>query len=281
VKLFVTGGTGFIGGHFLNAALQAGHEVLALRHGTLKVRLCAEPKWVESGMDQLVTSDFDGVDVLVHLAAAGVSPQEATWEELLKWNVTEPLRICRAALDAGVRRIVASGSYAEYGTAGEFYDFIPPTAPLEPTFPYAASKAASYLLLQALARSRNRQLWYGRIFSAFGEGQHQSNFWPSLRLAALAGEDFPMTAGEQIRDFIPVEDVAAALRAAVERQDLVEGEIRVENIGTGVPQTLRSFAEHWWTVWGAAGKLEIGKVPYRANEVFRFVGAISGTAQAV
>ena len=39
-----------------------------------------------------------------------------------------------------------------------------------------------------------------RPFEVFGEGQHESLFWPSLQKAALAGEDFAMTAGEQFRD---------------------------------------------------------------------------------
>ena len=41
-----------------------------------------------------------------------------------------------------------------------------------------------------------------RIFQVFGEGEHETRFWPSLHRAAQAGDDFEMTLGEQVRDFI-------------------------------------------------------------------------------
>lgn len=46
------------------------------------------------------------------------------------------------------------------------------------------------------------------MFHVYGEREAETRFWPSLRRAALAGEDFPMTKGEQIRDFMPVETLA-------------------------------------------------------------------------
>ena len=48
------------------------------------------------------------------------------------------------------------------------------------------------------------ELCYLRIFSAFGDGQFADNFWPALQLAAESGSDFPMTAGEQVRDYVAV-----------------------------------------------------------------------------
>ncbi|MEI8283803.1 MAG: hypothetical protein WCG52_02325, partial [bacterium] len=49
----------------------------------------------------------------------------------------------------------------------------------------------------------------------------------------------------------------------------------VANIGTGHPQTIRSFAEHWWKKWDAKGKLLPGALPYRDNEVMRYVPEVS------
>lgn len=88
-----------------------------------------------------------------------------------------------------------------------------------------------------------------------------------------------MTAGEQVRDFIPVETVADAFVAALARTDLQAGEPKIENVGTGKPQTLRAFAEDWWKQWNAKGKLKIGAVPYRANEVMRYVPEIATIAR--
>jgi nucleoside-diphosphate-sugar epimerase len=167
--------------------------------------------------------------------------------------------------------VVVSGSFAEYGRSADRYELIPVGAPLEPTSAYAASKAAGFIAASTFAIENQIELCYLRIFSVFGEGQYAGNFWPALREAARAGQDFPMSPGEQIRDYIPVEDVAAALHRSVLRKDVQPGFPLVLNIGTGVPVSMRGFAEKWWSHWGATGKLLVGALPYRQNEPMRFV----------
>jgi nucleoside-diphosphate-sugar epimerase len=114
-------------------------------------------------------------------------------------------------------------------------------------------------------------LSYLRLFSVFGAGQHEGNLWPMIRRAALAGENLALTPGEQVRDFIAVEQVAAELLSAAHDEAVELGVPRVRNVGTGRPQTVRQFAEHWWREFGAQGKLLVGELPYRSHEVMRYV----------
>lgn len=277
MKLFVTGGTGFIGSHFLEAALSAGHDVVALRRSPAslpRVRLSVEPRWLEKNMPEVSGEDFSGCETVVHLAAVGVSPQRATWDELFRINVLESLGLCMAAAEAGVRRFVICGSCFEYGRSSERYDFIPADAPLEPVNGYGASKAAASIAFLALARERKLELALLRPFQAYGEGQHESNFWPSLRTAALGGHDFPMTPGEQVRDYQPVEEVAETFLNIAVNEPLTAGDPTVRNVGSGRAQTLAEFAAHWWLQWNASGQLRKGAVPYRAGEVMRYVPKI-------
>jgi nucleoside-diphosphate-sugar epimerase len=275
--IFLTGGTGFIGGHFLSQALAAGHRVIALRRPATDSPFGSAPRlsWIEATLAEVPTEILARCDTLVHLAAVGVTPQRATSEELFNVNVSQSLTLWQRAADAGIARFVICGSCAEYGRAAERYPAIPPDAPLEPNSMYAASKAASSMAAFGFAAERSRELALLRPFHVFGEGQHAENFWPALRAAALAGHDFPMTGGEQVRDYVPVEQVAAFFVAAVNRPDLIRGKPLVENIGTGAPQTLRHFAEHWWTRWQASGRLLAGALPYRVNEVMRYVPQVA------
>jgi len=277
MKVFVTGGTGFIGSHFLNQASQSGHELVALRRSpqtSPRVALTAAPHWVDASMEALQPEHFRGCEAVVHLAAHSANVPYDTLANCLRWNVQAPLQMFSAALAAGVRKFIVAGSCFEYGRSGERYDFIPPDAPLEPTLSYPASKAAAAVACHAFAHEQKVALLYLRIFQVFGEGELESRLWPSLRRAALAGQDYPLTPGEQIRDFIPVEKVAAAFVAALSRTDFIPGQPKFENLGTGQPQTLRAFAEHWWRVWNAQGRLLPGALPYRANEVMRYVPRI-------
>jgi nucleoside-diphosphate-sugar epimerase len=211
------------------------------------------------------------MDVTVHLAAAGISPRPGTWDELLELNVVVPTKLLLMAASVGVRRFVAAGSCFEYGRAGERYEYIPADAPLEPTGAYAASKAAGGVLFCAVTAEKKLRLSYLRLFSVFGAGQHEGNLWPMIRRAALAGEDLALTPGEQVRDFIPVEDVADELLKAARDETVEPGIPRVRNVGTGRPQTVRQFAEHWWREFRARGKLLVGELPYRSDEVMRYV----------
>lgn len=255
---------------------QRGHSVIALRRSeNVGSRIDgAEPeRWMTKSMIDVATQDFTGVDVLVHLAAKGVTPQIATVEEMFQVNVWESLQLWRKAADCGVKKLVLVGTCQEYGRSADRYDFIPADAPLEPTTGYAASKAAASLAAIALANERKFDLTIVRPFNCYGEGQHPSNLWPAVRRAALAGEDLPMSSGSAIRDFIPVE--AAANRIVDLALDRTESSgVVVKNVGTGKPTTVREFVEGWWEHWNATGKILVGALPDRKSEPVRFVAGL-------
>lgn len=279
MRLFLTGGTGFIGSHVLAAALAAGHQVRALRRSPASapvIPLPCEPEWCQGDLHSLTAADLKGIEAVLHLASAGVSPKPAGWDELVQANVAGSLRLLQRAAEAGVRRCVVAGSSHEYGNAARRYPAIPPDAPLEPLSAYGASKAAAFQLLRAFAIAQGLELFYGRIFSAYGEGQFEGNFWPSLRRAALAGDDFPMTSGRQVSDFIPVAEVADHLLAACARPDVAPGRPLVVNIGSGVAISLLAFAEAEWARLGATGRLRPGVRPDRPDQIERYVPDLRG-----
>jgi len=274
MKIALTGATGFIGSHFTKQALSAGHSVLAIRRSpTSRPRICLnlQPHWLDRALEEVTAEDLKGCDVLVHLAAHTGNVPYDTLINCLRWNLTAVLALFEQARLAGIQRYVVAGSCFEYGRSGERYEAIPTTAPLEPTNSYSASKAAASIALCQWAKEHGMSLDLLRVFHVFGEGEAETRLWPLLRSAALAGKDFPMTPGEQLRDFIPVEDVAASFLRESECQKSHSPNVAVKNIGTGVPQSIREFTEHWWKQWHAKGSLLVGALPYRDGEVMRYV----------
>lgn len=276
MKFFITGATGFLGAYVLQAALARGHECFCLARQVQGHDLLEHPRlqWLEGHLSDDWSCVFSEVDVLLHLAATGVSPQKATRKEYFQINVTDSLMMVDAAVSAGVKKVVVAGSCYEYGASGDRYDHIPVDAPLEPTNAYGASKAAASIALCALAREREFPLSLLRPFHFYGEGQCQSNLWPSLKAAALAGSDFEMTLGEQVRDYLPVEIVAKHFVDSAEGVHSSSKVPEILNVGSGEPISLRSFCEHWWAKWKAKGTLKLGAIPYREHEVMRFVPEI-------
>lgn len=281
MRIFLTGCTGFIGSYVLAEVLEAGHEVLALRRtrGSIpKIPPSKQLKWCEGDLLNLKSYDFDGVDVVLHLASAGVSPKPAIWSQLEQDNVLGSINLMKQAAASGVQRFVVAGTSHEYGSAARLYEAIPPDAPLEPLNPYGASKAAAYQLMRTFSIVEKLEFFYGRIFYSYGDGQFGGNFWPSLNCAALAGNDFPMTSGTQIMDFIPVRAVAKHLLASCSRPDVIAGQPLVVNIGSGVPMSLLAFAKAEWARLGAKGRLLPGVLQDRPDQIERYVPDLRGLA---
>lgn len=277
MKIFLTGGTGFIGSHFINVAHKAGHELFCLKRENSKPRinLEKEPNWIIGKLDDKFSCKiFNGIDVFVHLAAHSANVPYDTLENCLYWNLSAPLKLFDLALKAGIKNYLVAGSCFEYGKSSEKYDFIPTDAPLLPTMTYPISKAVASVAFSGWAAMSNTKLKYLRIFQVYGEGELETRFWPSLKKAALEGNDFQMTQGEQVRDFIDVVDVAKWFVDELDFLKTQNGVPQFENVGSGRPLMLREFSELWWKKWNAKGKLLFGAIPYRENEIMRLVPLI-------
>lgn len=273
MRLFVTGGTGFVGSHFLQQALAAGHEVVALRRpgSQPRVPLAVQPRWVDGALDADWSDALQGCDVLVHLASHTPNPPYAPLDECLYWNVFAGMKLAVDAAAVGISRFLVAGSCFEYGQVPASAGDLATTQPLAPTLSYPTSKAAASVAFEGFAREQGHRVKILRIFQVYGEGEQATRLWPSLRRAAAEGKDFPMSAGEQVRDFVRVEDVAAQFVRHLDFSLTVPGEPTVHHVGSGQAQTLLEFAQHWWNVFGATGELQPGRVPYRKNELFRLV----------
>jgi nucleoside-diphosphate-sugar epimerase len=208
--------------------------------------------------------------VLVHLAAHSVQYPFDSLANCLRWNLMAVLELFEQARNAGIERFIVAGSCFEYGRSGERHGAIPTDAPLEPTNSYAASKASASIALCQWAEEHHLSLEILRVFHIYGEGEQETRFWPSLKRAALEGEDFPMTKGEQIRDFLSVQYAALIfLKRAVLPPSSSPG-VNIFNLGSGNSISLMRFAERFWAELGAKGDLKIGTLPYRDREVMRF-----------
>ena len=250
MKLLVTGGAGYIGGHTVHSLLRAGHEVVILddlSSGRTEIVPEGVPLIVGSttdpaALDQAFAHRVDGV---IHFAAfkhAGVSVEQP----LLAYreNVEGMLRLLEAMLRHGVDTIVFSSSSSVYGDVDA--EVIAEDAPKNPVSPYGESKLIGEWMLRNQGVATGLKHCSLRYFNVVGSGVpgiYDTSPYSLLSMVFAAvtrgeaprifGTDYPTPDGTCIRDYIHVQHLADAHVVVAERLLSGQSVETAYNLGTG------------------------------------------------
>jgi nucleoside-diphosphate-sugar epimerase len=262
MRVFLTGASGFIGSHVARTLLSTGCEVAILARP-------GNPLWRLGDMARHLTllkgelSDIAALrpalgewkpEACIHLAWYVEPVKYMTSPENIP-ALTASLTLLDELIQAGCRHIVMAGTCWEYDTdAG----FLREDGPTRPTTLYAAAKLSLSLLGQHIASAAGVHFAWARLFYLYGPYEDERRAVPAVIRALLRGEAFPMTKGEQVRDYLHVEDVASALCALAER-----GMSGIVNIASGMPATMRQVMETIGEITGRTDLIRFGELPYR------------------
>src|ERR1700692_4832691 len=267
MKLFVTGGAGFIGSNFIRhvLSLQKGNKIINYDKLTYAGNLAN----LESVADHpdysfvrgsicdanAVEEAMRGCDVVVHFAAES-HVDRSIYEPapVIQTNVTGTFTLLEVARRLAISRFV-------HISTDEVYGDIAPGAhasedsPVQPSSPYSASKAASDLLVLSYVRTYKFPALITRSSNNYGPYQFPEKFLPLMITNALSNKPLPIYGdGKQERDWLHVEDNCRGILAVLERGKIGE----IYNIGgshveenppmvrrllhlTGKPETLLSY----------------------------------------
>lgn len=268
MKIAVTGASGFIGGHVTRALVDAGHDpVILLRPSSL----------VPTGMESLTCVRHDlgcepgevfrklgSPDLLIHLAWGGLPNYRSLHH--LATELPAQFHFLRAMIEAGLTKLVVTGTCFEYGM---HHGPLAEETEARPENPYGFAKFALYNMLRMLARETLFELTWARLFYLFGVGQAESSLYRQLHRAAAAGDaTFPMSGGEQLRDFMPI----ARFRDEFVRLSLAPGGHGIVNVCSGSPVSVRGLVEQWIEEYGWNIQPDRGRYPYPDYEPMAFWG---------
>jgi nucleoside-diphosphate-sugar epimerase len=237
MRIAVTGATGFLGRAFVGQAVAAGHAVAALVRPT-STPLAAHPA-VSTAVGTLSRPPWDELarfapDVCVHAAwitEAGVyrcSPDNDRYLE-------ESLGFVAGLVARGVDHVVALGTCAEYQSSTR--PLQEAGSPVVPGSPYARAKHKLHLALGERLRDTGVSFAWARIFQPYGRGEPPARLCSTVARRLAEGQRVELDAPHAVRDWIHVDDVAAALLTLVERRINT-----VVNVGTGVGHTVEEVA---------------------------------------
>jgi nucleoside-diphosphate-sugar epimerase len=260
LKVFVTGASGFIGSHVTRALVARGHSVAILSpsskapwrlqgiFGKLKRKY---GKLTDLKSLRKALADFRP-DACIHLAWYAEPGEYLASPENLS-SLKTSLDLFNELIRAGCKGIVAAGTCAEYAPSRRPLREESPTGPATL---YAASKLSCLLAGRQLAGLGKIRFAWGRIFYPYGPQEDGRRLVPAALRALLAGKSFPATKGDQVRDYVHVEDVAAAFcRMAEKRAD------GVFNVASGEPVTIRRLLETLGRLTGRGDLIRFGAKP--------------------
>jgi len=223
MRVFVTGGAGFIGSHVVRAVLEAGHAVtvfdnLSTGHRQQVPRGAAFIK-ADLKQEGRLTEALAGHDAVIHLAALVPVPTSVERPvDFAENNVVNTVRLLEAMRRANVNRIVFSSSATVYGE--------PKRLPLREddpvglqNNPYGASKVSCEAFIAVYHRLYGMDATILRYFNPYGPNElcePETHVVPNIIRAALSDAPIPIFwGGEQVRDYIYVADLARAHTAVL------------------------------------------------------------------
>jgi UDP-glucose 4-epimerase len=261
-RVLVTGGSGFIGRH----------AVAALTHAGASVRVVDLKPHPDPSVDDVVgdIADADaldaafagGIDSVVHLAAVtsvlrSVENPGGTFDT----NVAGTHAVLEAARAAGVRSLAFASTNAVTGPMEA--PAIVETATLRPLTPYGATKAAGEMLMSAYTASYGVRCVCLRLTNVYGPGmQAKDSIVARLMRAIRLEREFEIYGdGRQVRDYVHVSDVIAAMQLGLVREDWAGPVV----IGSGKSLSVLDVVDTVRSVTGAS--LDVRHGPARAGEM--------------
>ena len=268
MKIAVTGASGFIGRHVLACLVARSVETIAITRNRSRLSdWQSQVQVIELDIGSFGADIYERLgrpDALIHLAWEGLP----NYKSLHHFEAELPKQygFLKAAVEGGLPVLVAAGTCFEYGMQTGALSEAMPTFP---TNPYGYAKDALRRQLEFLRSTHPFEFTWGRLFYLFGDGQSTNALYSQLKTAVSRGDRvFNMSGGEQLRDYLPVTDVAIAIaELAVRRCNA-----GVLNICAGKSVSVRQLVESWLRENDWEIQLNLGYHPYPDYEPMAFWG---------
>ncbi len=266
MRVLVTGATGFVGRHLI-PLLYKEHEVLCLVRDEDKAKALFGQE-----VKYLSTTDLSQVklfnpEVVIHLASYLTSlNDEKSMHKLLEANIVFGTELLNTLQSCDIKLFINIGSFAEYRLGAS----CPNSAYL-----YTATKTAFKEILKYYSDLGGYPFVHIVPYTIYGGNDSQKKIFDYVKDSLDAEEPIAMTLGEQILDFVHVDDVAACLAYFVDNIELVVAKgVQEYHLGTGQGHSIRELASIIEKKYGKKTNILWGARPYRPRDVMHAVAPI-------
>jgi len=270
MKVLVTGVSGFIGQHIVPILLNQGHKVLGVSREIDKAK---KFEWFSDidfiscdiyKIDKPMLELFASQDAIVHLSWPGLPNFKSLYH--FEKNLNSDYIFLKSLVKMGLKQILVTGTCVEYGMqTGALSEDLK----TDPFLPYAIAKDSLHRFLIALQSENSFVLQWARLFYMYGKGQDVNSLLSQVNNAVNNNQTvFNMSNGDQLRDYLPVEEVARRLVILIENPDK-SGTI---NICKGSPMSVLELVKSHIKTNHFEIELNTGYFPYPDYEPLNFWG---------
>ncbi len=271
MKILITGSTGFIGNHVINQLLHSNFEIIAMVRDAentevkpwfSKVTLVKHT--IGNDQEKNLFKKFNNPNICIHLAWGGLDnfkSDKHIYEELPKHQA-----FLSNLIQNGLKSLTCVGTCIEYGMKeGELFETMEST----PVFAYPIAKNQLRINIEKLQNKHTFDFKWLRLFYMFGKGQNPKSILIQLQKALDNNEEtFNMSQGDQLRDYLPVEEVAEKIIKMALKHN-ING---IFNCSSGQPISVKQLVENYLVTDNKKIKLNLGFYPYPDYEPKQFWG---------
>lgn len=271
-KILVTGATGFVGNHVVEWLLKNNYEVIATATSADKAKLFpwySHVKFIPCDYfheEHDFYDYFERPEIIIHLAWKGLPNY---MDQIHMENLYASHKLLADFIKHKSTKIVVIGTDKEYGVVNGCLseDMI-----TNPNTVYGLAKDTLRKNLEMMAGQEGFNWNWIRLFFVYGPGQNPKSLLPQLDAAIERGDkEFPMSGGEQIRDYLHIEHAAEYIcKIALQRK--ING---VVNCCSGEMISVRRLVENKIKERDASIELKLGVYGYSAFEGMAFWGEIN------
>ena len=243
MRIFITGGTGFIGPYVVDRLLKDNHDLLLLAYEGEELK----KEFIEQFKDiRYITGNLSDIskwkknlddfnpELTIHMAWQGIPDYKARMS--IK-NLQNSLNLYLTLAEIKCKRILTTGSCWEYGrNQGKLSEEMHPKA----FSPFSGAKNALRIMGEEIAKENEIQYIWTRFFFVYGPGQKSTSLLPYIINSALKRELPHIKTPDSKNDFIFVEDIATAIGMIVTKCKQKQS---IYNIGSGYSTSIRELIE--------------------------------------
>lgn len=273
MKIVVTGASSFLAVNFIALASKENYITAVVRPNSRN----SEPlkKFTNVQILELEMSEYlnlgsiiGSADVLVHFAWNGTRGLERNVPAVQQENFFYSMDAIKSMVDVGCRKIVLSGSQAEYGNHN---DLITEETECNPNTAYGIYKLKLYEEARWYCEAHSVCLIEPRYFSIYGPGDYAGTLVMSCLQKMLHNEPISLTECTQIWNYLYLDDAIRALYCLV----VSNAEPGIYNVASDDNQRLKFFVEQMYQITRSSSELSFGAISYPKTGAVNLMASVT------